>query len=104
MLPSQEASAGIDRIAPSGRALLQLLFAAMLKLLLGSVRLVLLALTPVLTFCLVATVLAGLAVALLFGGLLHVPNFHALPILAISALSLGLVVLLYKALDLLRPR
>ena len=104
MLPSQEASAGIERIAPGGRALLRLTFTTMLILLLGSVRLVLLALTPVLTFCLVATAFAGLAVVLLFGSLLHTPNFHALPILAISAVSLGLVMLLYKALDLLRPR
>jgi len=77
---------------------------AVLHLLLGAVHLTLLAITPILSIGLVVIGFAGLGIALLFGGLLHVPHFHVLPVLAISAGSFGLVILLHKIIDLLRTR
>jgi len=60
--------------------------------------------TPIATTCLMAFTLLGAAIVLFFGGLLHVPHFHAGPILAVSVLSLGLAAVLNGAIILLRPR
>jgi len=104
MTRAQGESGSARRFAGNGQALHCLIFTTMVRLAIGSIRLALLAFTPILTLGLVAIGLSGLGIALLFGSLLHAPRFHALPVIAIAAVSLGLVMALHKVIDLLRPR
>ena len=64
----------------------------------------LMSVTPILTTCLMVVTLLGVAIVLFFDGLLQLPTFHAAPVLAISAVSLGFAALLNWAVALLRPR
>ena len=94
---------GVPAVAPAYWAL-GFLFTAATRLTLGTVRLALLAVTPITSTVLVALGLLGLGTTLLFGGLLHVAHFPTGLMLFMSGLCFVLVVLLFKAIDLLRPR
>ena len=89
---------------PRAYAALGLLFAGATRLTMGTARLALLAVTPITSTVLVALGLLGLGTTLLFGGLLHVAHFPTRLMLFFSALCFVLVALLFKAIDLLRPR
>jgi hypothetical protein len=76
----------------------------LLRALLFAIWIALLSVTPILTTCLMVVTLLGLAIVLFFDGLLQLPTFHAGPVLAISAISLGFAALLNCAVAVLRPR
>ena len=88
---------------PQVLAMVRLPFVFVLRALLFGFWITLVTVTPIATTCLMAVTLLGSAVVLFFGGLLQLPQFHAAPILAVSATSLALAALLNGAIVLLRP-